>query len=247
MHGALLIDLLASKKEVDCESFSISDAQQVQADVSKISFEWRGQRIEVATGGHFNVMNALAAATAAAKLGVAISDIAKGLAAAGAISGRFESVIEGQEFGVVIDYAHTPEALQNVLISARQLVDDNAKVIVVFGCGGDRDHSKRPKMGAVAAKLADVIYITSDNPRHEDAQTIANEIMDGAMNSANASGKVMVDLNRRNAIASAFARAKAGDIVVIAGKGHESTQTIGADDFDFNDALVSRELLMATS
>ena len=247
VHGALLIDLLASKKEVDCESFSISDAQQVQADVSKISFEWRGQRIEVATGGHFNVMNALAAATAAAKLGVAISDIAKGLAAAGAISGRFESVIEGQEFGVVIDYAHTPEALQNVLISARQLVDDNAKVIVVFGCGGDRDHSKRPKMGAVAAKLADVIYITSDNPRHEDAQTIANEIMDGAMNSANASGKVMVDLNRRNAIASAFARAKAGDIVVIAGKGHESTQTIGADDFDFNDALVSRELLMATS
>jgi UDP-N-acetylmuramoyl-L-alanyl-D-glutamate--2,6-diaminopimelate ligase len=188
-------------------------------------------------------MNALAAATAAAKLGVTAGDIAKGLAAASAVPGRFESVSVGQSFSVVVDYAHTPEALQNVLHAARELINDAARVIVVFGCGGDRDHTKRPKMGAVATKFADVVYITSDNPRHENAQTIADEIKSGTSEI----GKVIVDLDRRSAIAASFANAKSGDIVVIAGKGHESTQTIGATEISFSDAEVSRELLKAAS
>ena len=243
VHGSLLIDSLGNQQDIEVDAFGFGDAEQVQANVAKISFVWRGQKIEIATGGNFNVMNALAAATAAAKLGVTAGDIAKGLAAASAVPGRFESVSVGQSFSVVVDYAHTPEALQNVLQAARELINDAARVIVVFGCGGDRDHTKRPKMGAVATKFADVVYITSDNPRHENAQTIADEIKSGTSEI----GKVIVDLDRRSAIAASFANAKSGDIVVIAGKGHESTQTIGTTEISFSDAEVSRELLKAAS
>ena len=242
VHGALLFDSLADEN-LESESFSVGDAREVSADISKISFIWRGQKIDIASGGHFNVMNALAAATAAAKLGVAVSDIAKGLAAASAVPGRFQSVTVGQSFGVVVDYAHTPEALQNVLIAARELISSDSRVIVVFGCGGDRDHSKRPKMGAVAKTFADVVYVTSDNPRHEDAQTIVDEILEGVTRSP----QIVVNLDRRQAIADAFAVAQSGDVVVIAGKGHETTQTIGSKELPFNDVDVSRELLQAAS
>lgn len=243
VHGSLLIDTLTNQKSLECESFGIDDAQHVQANISKISFTWRGQKIEIASGGHFNIMNALAAATAAAKLGVTVGDIAKGLAAASAVPGRFESVNVGQSFGVVVDYAHTPEAIQNVLLAARALVAPDARVIIVFGCGGDRDHSKRSKMGSVASKFADVVYLTSDNPRHENPQTIIDDILKGA----DPSREIIVDSDRRRAIASALKNAKAGDIVVIAGKGHETTQTIGAVELSFSDTEVSRELLQAAS
>lgn len=243
VHGSLLIDAISSINDLACESFGIRDAEQIKADVSKISFVWRGQKIDIAIGGQFNVMNALAAATAAAKLGVTAGDIAKGLAAASAVSGRFEAVDTGQNFSVVVDYAHTPEALQNVLLAARQLIASNARVIVVFGCGGDRDHSKRPKMGSIAANFADVVYVTSDNPRLEDAKTIADQILTGVSEIQ----KVVVDLDRRSAIASAFAATKPGDIVVIAGKGHETTQVVGTNEIAFNDVEVSRDLLRAAS
>jgi UDP-N-acetylmuramoyl-L-alanyl-D-glutamate--2,6-diaminopimelate ligase len=186
-------------------------------------------------------MNALAAANAAAKLGVATSDIAKGLAAADAIAGRFESVSEGQNFGVVVDYAHTPEALHNVLDATRKLITNPGRLIVVFGCGGDRDHQKRPRMGKVASELADVVFITSDNPRLEDASDIAKQIEVGCNPALKK--PIYVILDRRDAIAHAFSVACSGDIVVIAGKGHESTQTIGANEIEFNDVAVSRELL----
>jgi UDP-N-acetylmuramoyl-L-alanyl-D-glutamate--2,6-diaminopimelate ligase len=192
-------------------------------------------------------MNALAAATAAAKLGVAVSDIVKGLAAASAVPGRFESVNTGQPFSVVVDYAHTPEALQNVLLAGRKIVNEKSKVITVFGCGGGRDQSKRPRMGDVATKFADRVFITSDNPRNEDARTIANEVLQGVSNDSGVSSKVTVELDRRLAIAAAFKSAKPGDIVIIAGKGHEATQTIGTDETPFSDVHVSRELLKATS
>ncbi|NBQ03859.1 MAG: UDP-N-acetylmuramoyl-L-alanyl-D-glutamate--2,6-diaminopimelate ligase, partial [Actinobacteria bacterium] len=208
---------------------------------------WQGQKIEVGMGGHFNVMNALAAATAAAKLGVTVGDIAKGLAAASAVAGRFESVNVGQNFSVIVDYAHTPEALQNVLVATRQLIAKTARIILVFGCGGGRDQSKRPKMGDAATKFADVVLITSDNPRDEDAQTIADEILGGASTDSYDTKKVTIELDRRRAIARAFAVAKQGDIVVIAGKGHETTQTIGATELPFNDVEVSRELLKVAS
>ena len=244
VHGSLLIDLVSNKTQLKCETFGIDDAVDVKADASKISFTWRGEKIEMTMGGHFNVMNALAAATAAAKLGVTTSDIAKGLATASAVPGRFEPVNEGQNFSVIIDYAHTPEALKNVLLAARQLVNHTERVILVFGCGGGRDQSKRPKMGATAATFADVVYITSDNPRQENAMNIAEEILSGVATTAM---NVKIELDRRQAMASAFKLANAGDIVVIAGKGHETLQSIGDVDLPFNDAEVSRELLKAAS
>ena len=247
VRGSLLIDTISKDKELCIESFGMSDAKAVHADASKISFDWQGQKIESLMGGNFNVMNALAAATAAAKLGVTVGDIAKGLAAASAVPGRFESVSEGQDFSVVVDYAHTPEALQNVLLAGRKIVGEQARVIVVFGCGGGRDQSKRPKMGDVATKFADVVYITSDNPRYEDAQTIVKEVLQGVSNVSGVSSKVITELDRRLAITAAFAAAEPGDIVIIAGKGHETTQTIGANETPFSDVQVSRELLKAAS
>jgi UDP-N-acetylmuramoyl-L-alanyl-D-glutamate--2,6-diaminopimelate ligase len=247
VRGSLLIDTISKDKEIRCESFGMSDAKEIHADASKISFDWQNQKIETLIGGYFNVMNALAAATAAAKLGVAVSDIVKGLAAASAVPGRFESVNAGQPFSVVVDYAHTPEALQNVLLAGRKIVNEKSKVITVFGCGGGRDQSKRPRMGDVATKFADRVFITSDNPRNEDARTIANEVLQGVSNDSGVSSKVTVELDRRLAIAAAFKSAKPGDIVIIAGKGHEATQTIGTDETPFSDVHVSRELLKATS
>lgn len=247
VHGSLLLDVISKDKEVRCESFGMSDAKDIHADASKISFHWQGQKIDSLMGGYFNVMNALAAATAAAKLGVTVSDIAKGLAAASAVPGRFESVSEGQLFSVVVDYAHTPEALQNVLLAGRKIVGKDAQVILVFGCGGGRDQLKRPKMGDIATQFADLVYVTSDNPRHEDARTIAHEVLQGVSSVSSVMSRVTIELDRRLAIGAAFGSAKPGDIVIIAGKGHEATQTIGADETPFSDVQVSRELLKAVS
>ena len=247
VHGSLLLDVISKDKEVRCESFGMSEAKDIHADASKISFHWQGQKIDSLMGGYFNVMNALAAATAAAKLGVTVSDIAKGLAAASAVPGRFESVSEGQLFSVVVDYAHTPEALQNVLLAGRKIVGKDAQVILVFGCGGGRDQLKRPKMGDIASQFADLVYVTSDNPRHEDARTIAHEVLQGVSSVSSVMSRVTIELDRRLAIGAAFGSAKPGDIVIIAGKGHEATQTIGADETQFSDVQVSRELLKAVS
>ena len=247
VHGSLLLDVISKDKEVRCESFGMSDAKDIHADASKISFDWQGQKIDSLMGGYFNVMNALAAATAAAKLGVTVGDIAKGLAAASAVPGRFESVSEGQLFSVVVDYAHTPEALQNVLLAGRKIVGKDAQVILVFGCGGGRDQLKRPKMGDIASQFADLVYVTSDNPRHEDARTIAHEVLQGVSSVSSVMSRVTIELDRRLAIGAAFGSAKPGDIVIIAGKGHEATQTIGADETPFSDVQVSRELLKAVS
>ena len=245
LYGEKLISTLRLKNEISIQEFGITDAAEIEAEVSSVSFVWRGEKIHLATGGHFNVMNALAAANAAVKLGVATSDIATGLAAADAIAGRFESVVTGQNFGVVVDYAHTPEALQNVLQAARKVISKSSRVIIVFGCGGGRDHNKRAKMGKVASDLADVVVITTDNPRFEEAAKIASEIESGVDSSHQK--MIYVILDRRSAIAQAFASAISGDIVVIAGKGHESTQTIGESEIEFNDVVVSRELLKVAS
>ena len=241
VHGRLLIDTVS----IECESYGASDVSNLQFDAAKHSYEWNGQKIEVAIGGGFNFMNSLAAATAAAKLGVAPYDIARGLAVAGPVAGRFEAVNAGQLFAVIVDYAHTPDALQNVLDSAR-LVANGAKVIVVFGCGGDRDHDKRPEMGRIAASSADIVVVTSDNPRSENPQDITAQICSG-MGPAIAHGVVSIEHDRRAAIALAFAQARAGDVVVIAGKGHEATQTTGDLVAIFSDVAVARELLGAGS
>ncbi|MGA2014127.1 MAG: UDP-N-acetylmuramoyl-L-alanyl-D-glutamate--2,6-diaminopimelate ligase, partial [Solirubrobacteraceae bacterium] len=163
--------------------------------------------------GEFNVYNVLGALAAARALGVPAQTCAAAIATAGQVPGRFETVDEGQPFAVLVDYAHTPDSLENVLRAARKLTA--TRLLVVFGCGGDRDRGKRPQMGEIARRLADRAYVTSDNPRSEDPEAIIAEILQGS------GGDVFHDADRRSAIAQAIADAAPGDVLVIAGKGHE--------------------------
>ncbi|HSR93384.1 MAG TPA: UDP-N-acetylmuramoyl-L-alanyl-D-glutamate--2,6-diaminopimelate ligase, partial [Solirubrobacterales bacterium] len=179
-----------------------------------------GGGVEVRTGlpGHFNVANALGAFAAATALGVSPEVAAEGLGRAERVPGRFEPVDEGQTFAVLVDYAHTPDSLENVLRAARRLTE--RRLITVFGAGGDRDRDKRPKMGRAGAGLSDLAIVTSDNPRSEDPDAIVAEVVAGIEN-----GSVYeVEPDRRAAIALALRSAKPGDTVVIAGKGHEQGQ-----------------------
>jgi UDP-N-acetylmuramoyl-L-alanyl-D-glutamate--2,6-diaminopimelate ligase len=179
-----------------------------------------GEGVEVRTGlpGHFNVANALGAFAAARALGIGPEAATAGLARAERVPGRFEPIEEGQAFAVLVDYAHTPDSLENVLRAARRLSE--GRVLAVFGAGGDRDRDKRPKMGRAGASLSDLAIVTSDNPRSEDPDAIIGEILGGVGNGAN----VEVEPDRRAAIALALGRAQPGDTVVIAGKGHEQGQ-----------------------
>ncbi|HEX5376179.1 MAG TPA: cyanophycin synthetase, partial [Solirubrobacterales bacterium] len=202
-----------------------------------------GGEVEVRTGlpGDFNVANALGAFAAARALGVDPETAASGLARAERVPGRFEPVEEGQEFAVLVDYAHTPDSLENVLRAARRLTP--GEVIVVFGAGGDRDREKRPLMGRAAAELADLAIVTSDNPRSEDPGSIVAEVLAGTENGA-AVAAVEAVPDRRAAIALALGRARPGDSVVIAGKGHEQGQEFeGGRKVPFDDREVAREEL----
>lgn len=239
-HGRLLLDAAS----IPMTAFSLADITELEVTPTTHSYRWRGQRIEVGIGGAFNAMNSLAAATAAAVIGISPEAIAAGLKAAPAVPGRFEPVLAGQPFAVIVDFAHTPDGLGEALRAARTSAGD-ANVIVVFGCGGDRDREKRPEMGAVAAELADRIVVTSDNPRSEDPLVIINAIIQGVP--ADYRDRVVSEPDRRQAFAAAFQVATAGDVVVIAGKGHETTQSIGGSVVSFDDRAVARELLEATT
>lgn len=215
-------------------------------------FRWRDQIVHLPLGGRFNVANAVLAADTTAALDVAPYEIASALATVTPVPGRFERIDEGQPFSVLVDYAHTPDGLARVLEAAREAVTASrsggaarprparapGKVIVVFGCGGDRDATKRPMMGAEAEAGADLVVLTSDNPRHEDPQVIADAVLHG-MNE----GPYAVELDRRRAIALALEAATEADVVVIAGKGHETTQQIGDSYIPFDDREVTREVL----
>ncbi len=186
--------------------------------------------------GRFNVYNVLGALAAVRAIGVPLEVAARGIETAGTVPGRFQPVDGGQDFAVLVDYAHTPDSLENVLRSARQLTD--GRLHVVFGCGGDRDRGKRPMMGEIAARLADRVIVTSDNPRSEDPEAIIREILAGAGNG------VEHDADRRRAIATAIGGAQPGDVVVIAGKGHEQGQEFEAGrKIPFDDVTVAREAL----
>ena len=191
--------------------------------------------IELKLRGRFNVGNALAAMAGARLLGVDDDAVARGIEAVGGVPGRFESVDEGQPFTVIVDYAHTPDSLENVLATAREL--SSGRVICVFGCGGDRDRGKRPVMGRIAGELADLPIVTSDNPRSEDPRAIIEEIAAGA------EGELEVVPDRRQAIARAIESAEPGDVVVIAGKGHEQGQQFRDRTVPFDDREVAREAL----
>jgi UDP-N-acetylmuramoyl-L-alanyl-D-glutamate--2,6-diaminopimelate ligase len=204
--------------------------------LAETTFRWRDQVVRLPLGGRFNVANAVLAADTTAALDVAPSAIAAALATVTPVPGRFERVDEGQRFTVLVDYAHTPDGLARVLAAAREVADQ--RVIVVFGCGGDRDAAKRPMMGAEAEAGADIVIVTSDNPRHEEPQVIVDAILQG-MNAR----PFVVELDRRRAIAMAFDAAHDGDVVVIAGKGHETTQQIGDTILPFDDREVARATL----
>lgn len=212
-----------------------------------VSFDmtFRGNKnpIRLDIGGYFNVYNALAAAAAAIGLGVNIDTVVKGLAAAHSVPGRFESVDCGQGFGVIVDYAHTPDELENVLRTAKSLTEN--RLIAVFGCGGDRDRGKRPIMGRIGSDLADLVVVTSDNPRTEDPESIIAMVLEGIPESERSRATVQPD--RREGIRAAIGMAQAGDVVVIAGKGHEDYQIFADRTIHFDDREVAREVLLECS
>jgi len=196
--------------------------------------------VRIGLPGRFNVVNALGAWAAARAIGVPADTIAAALPDAGRVPGRFEPVDEGQPYAVLVDYSHTPDSLENALRAARELAEH--RVIAVFGAGGDRDRGKRPLMGAIAAREADIAIVTSDNPRTEDPDAIIAEILTGIDDRTG----VEVDADRRAAIRRAVGLAEPGDVLVIAGKGHEQGQEFeGGRKEPFDDVEVAREALRA--
>jgi UDP-N-acetylmuramoyl-L-alanyl-D-glutamate--2,6-diaminopimelate ligase len=232
-------------EEFDCVTFSAEGAdadvtaRNVSFDAGGAAFIVDGARVETRLPGDFNVANALAALAAARALGVEPAHAAEGLARAERVPGRFERIDEGQGFTVLVDYAHTPDSLENVLGAARRLTE--GRLISVFGAGGDRDRDKRPKMGRAGAALSDLAVLTSDNPRSEVPEEIVTEVAAGTVD---CSGEVEIEVDRRAAIALALARARPGDTVVIAGKGHEQGQEFERGrKVPFDDRQVAREEL----
>jgi UDP-N-acetylmuramoyl-L-alanyl-D-glutamate--2,6-diaminopimelate ligase len=238
--------------ELDCDTFSAAGAAEADYRATKLAFDARGSRfrcvgpdgeveVSLPLPGTFNVANALCAIACAAGLGVGLDSAAEALADAARVPGRFEPVDEGQPFAVLVDYAHTPDSLRNVLEAARDLTAPDRRLIVVFGAGGDRDRDKRPLMGEIAAAGADLAIVTSDNPRSEDPQAIVEEIVAGMPGGG---AETEVEPDRRAAIGIAIEAAGAGDTVVIAGKGHEQGQEFeGGRKIPFDDRDVAREEL----
>ncbi|MDJ0770215.1 MAG: UDP-N-acetylmuramoyl-L-alanyl-D-glutamate--2,6-diaminopimelate ligase [Ilumatobacter sp.] len=236
-YGRLLLDAAA----IPMRSYASDDAQDVGVSVDHHRFRWRGHDVRVPIGGRFNVMNSLAALATADALGIDPSVAVAGLADCPPVPGRFE-VIGGpdDDISVVVDYAHTPDGIVELLGAARNLTG-TGRVIVVFGCGGDRDADKRPLMGAAAAEHADLVFATSDNPRNEDPMAIIDAAVEGIEERYR--GGLVIEPDRAAAIGAAVATARKGDVVVIAGKGHETTQTIGDVAHPFDDRVVARAAL----
>jgi len=249
-HGRLLADAVGSGSgEFRIVPYSVGDLRDVVVTASSHRYTWRDVQIDVPIGGRFNVSNSLAAMTTAAVLGVDAEVAAAGLAALPSVPGRFE-VVESpvalaRGITVVVDYAHTPDGLVEVLATARDATAAGARLLVVFGCGGDRDRPKRPEMGAAAVRLADRVIVTSDNPRHESPTDIIDDIVAGIEPAARA--HLTTDPDRESAIATALEMAGRGDVVVIAGKGHERTQEFADRTIDFDDRAVVRRHLQDPS
>jgi UDP-N-acetylmuramoyl-L-alanyl-D-glutamate--2,6-diaminopimelate ligase len=239
-YGRRLADELAAGHRAPLVTFGLRPEAEVRADRLEVgphgsTFTAAGIEIATRLPGVFNVENVLGAVAAALLLDVDEDAIAAGIAAVAGVAGRFEAVDEGQGFAVVVDYSHKPDALEAVLRAARALGD--GRLTVVFGAGGDRDRTKRPEMGRVARQLADSVIVTSDNPRSEDPLAIIGEVLQGA------GTDVEVDPDRRSAIETAIGRAEKGDVVVIAGKGHEQGQEIAGVVHPFDDREVARAAL----
>jgi UDP-N-acetylmuramoyl-L-alanyl-D-glutamate--2,6-diaminopimelate ligase len=196
-------------------------------------FEGRRAAFESALPGEFNLFNLLAAVGLLLAAGESLEDAAAAAKSCRGVAGRFELVPCGPEITAVVDYSHKPEALENALRTAKQIA--SGRVLVVFGCGGERDAGKRPQMGAIAQRLAERVIITSDNPRGESPLAIMAEIAAGLDGSAGAGGEVVQIEDRREAIRHALGEAKKGDLVLIAGKGSEAYQEIAGEKLPFDD------------
>ncbi|HJP67172.1 MAG TPA: UDP-N-acetylmuramoyl-L-alanyl-D-glutamate--2,6-diaminopimelate ligase [Actinomycetota bacterium] len=236
---------LAERAAIPTITFGRGQAADVRADGVELSdagiaFDVDGVEVRSRLRGEFNVSNALGAFAAARQVGIDSRDAARGIAALPGVPGRLEPVEGGQPFAVLVDYAHTPDSLDNVLRAARRLTE--RRVIVVFGCGGDRDRGKRPQMGEVATRLADLTFVTSDNPRSESPAAIIAEIEAGARRGVH---PFAVEVDRRTAIRASLATAEPGDVVIIAGKGHETGQQFRDRTVPFDDRLVAAEELAA--
>lgn len=249
-HGALL----AAESRIPTVVYD-PQTLPVRLGSRGLTMRWRGQDARLALVGRFNAANALAAAEAALLLGAGVSDVVVGLESAAPVPGRFEVVALSHPFTVVVDYAHTPDGLAHALAAARELVTGSGRLRLVFGCGGDRDPGKRPMMGRVAAEMADQVIVTSDNPRSEDPEAIIADVFDGIPESPGTDvldvlaeiprplASVSAQPDRRAAIGQSLADAVDGDVVVVAGKGHETTQTAGGTETPFDDRVVIQEIL----
>jgi UDP-N-acetylmuramoyl-L-alanyl-D-glutamate--2,6-diaminopimelate ligase len=242
LWGRRLADELAQAHRAPLVTFGLDDSAEVRPEALELTargsrFRAAGMAIETGLRGLFNVENVLAAVAVGLLLDLDEDAVRAGISAVDEIPGRFEPVDEGQSFSVLVDYAHTPDSLDTVLRAARGLAE--GRVIVVFGAGGDRDRGKRPAMGKVAAELSDVAIVTSDNPRSEDPLAIIQDVLQGA------GVDVEIDPDRRTAIHRAIGLAEPGDVVVIAGKGHEAGQDVAGVVSPFDDRTVAREALLA--
>jgi UDP-N-acetylmuramoyl-L-alanyl-D-glutamate--2,6-diaminopimelate ligase len=232
------------------KQYSYGIAKEADVKAVDLQFSRKGSRFTVLNGdgrfevkmkliGRFSVYNALAAIAFALREGIAVPVITSALDKFQGVAGRFETIDCGQDFTVVVDYAHTPDGLENILRTAREIVEN--RLITVFGCGGDRDRGKRPLMGKIAAQYSDFSIVTSDNPRSEDPEAIIDDIIPGLKVIENSHYAKIVD--RREAIHQAICLAKPGDMVIIAGKGHETYQLIQDQVLEFDDRLVAAEFL----
>jgi UDP-N-acetylmuramoyl-L-alanyl-D-glutamate--2,6-diaminopimelate ligase len=228
---------LAEMTELPVTRVSRSDAVNVESSLRGSAFFWRGHLVNSPLVGDYNVDNALLAMAIMSTLGANDAQVAASMGAVTSIPGRFD-VLYGEGVTVIVDYAHTPEGLLRLLSDVRQL-QPGARIITVFGAGGDRDRTKRPEMGRVVSANSDMTIVTSDNPRSEAPDDIIDAVLVGAASGA----QVVREPDRRRAIERALASARVGDVVVIAGKGHESTQTVGDLVLPFDDRVVAQELL----
>lgn len=248
-YGKRLLEI----EGIESLSFSVEGPADIRAVKAESTYD--GLKIRAATPqgeillrsplvGWFNVANILAAVGVGLTQGIALETIGQGIEACAAVPGRFEIIREGQQFLVAVDYAHTDDALRNLISAARRMAPAGGRILTVFGCGGDRDRAKRPLMGAAAGELSDRVILTSDNPRSEDPLRI---LADAEVGLQRVDANYSREPDRRKAIAKALNEAVSGDIVLIAGKGHETYQQVGDTKTPFDDRETARELLRETT
>ncbi|MGH9029087.1 MAG: UDP-N-acetylmuramoyl-L-alanyl-D-glutamate--2,6-diaminopimelate ligase [Acidimicrobiales bacterium] len=226
---------LADQAAIEIAAYSMADATDVESAPRRTSFRWRDHHVSLELAGLFQVPNALAAATTASVLGVPDETVVAGLSSASPVPGRFEVLDVPVPFTIVVDYAHTPEGLELALESAR-LIAGRHRVLVVFGAGGERDREKRPAMGGAAARGADVVVVTSDNPRGEDP----GSIIEAVVSQMPAGAEALRETDRGRAIERAIELARPGDVVLVAGKGHETDIEVGGRRIAFDDRVAAR-------